>query len=131
LFPTLLGIVPYAGLSFATFETLKAKYREANEIAVEGPISAPLRLLFGGIAGLFAQSATYPLDIVRKRMQVAKPGDPVYYRSLADAFSKIIQVEGVAGLYKGLSMNFIKGPVAVSTSFFINDRIRSYIGGSS
>jgi hypothetical protein len=28
------------------------------------------RLLFGGLAGLFAQSVTYPLDIVRRRIQV-------------------------------------------------------------
>ena len=28
--PTLLGIVPYAGISFATFETLKSRYNAAR-----------------------------------------------------------------------------------------------------
>jgi hypothetical protein len=34
------------------------------------PISTPTRLLCGGTAGLVAQTATYPLHVVRRRMQV-------------------------------------------------------------
>ena len=73
--PTLLGIVPYAGLSFMVFETLKSRIQRdrstrTGEAVTDADIPVALRLLAGGVAGLVAQSATYPLDIVRRRMQV-------------------------------------------------------------
>lgn len=42
-------------------------------------------MLAGGFAGLFAQSVTYPLDIVRRRMQVM----PGRYRGVYDALTTI------------------------------------------
>jgi hypothetical protein len=62
--------MPYAGLSFATFETLKAYVRSVRHLASDGQLDTPTRLACGGVAGLVAQSATYPLDIVRRRLQV-------------------------------------------------------------
>lgn len=47
--PTLLGILPYAGISFATYETLKAT------AALEGEVPNWKRLMFGGLAGLAGQ----------------------------------------------------------------------------
>jgi solute carrier family 25 protein 42 len=128
--PTLLGIVPYAGISFATFETLKSRYgearaggRDANANEPEMPVA--LRLLFGGVAGLFAQSVTYPLDIVRRRIQVvgAAGGYVSPWRALVD----IGRTEGLRnGLYKGVTMNWLKGPVSVAVSFFVNDSVKAY-----
>ena len=141
--PTLLGIVPYAGISFATFETLKSRYAETRRDAFEnnagdGSIGGKkksgdepempvgLRLLFGGVAGLFAQSVTYPLDIVRRRIQVvgAAGGYVSPWRALVD----IAETEGLRrGLYKGVTMNWLKGPVSVAVSFFVNDSVKAYL----
>ena len=99
LAPTLVGIVPYAGLSFATFETLKAKYIQNQNIEHDLDIPTIYRLAFGGVAGLFAQSMTYPLDLVRRRMQVAAPGEPVHYRGIVPALATIAKEEGPIGLY--------------------------------
>lgn len=131
LIPTLVGIVPYAGLSFATFETLKARYREKKQLQHDFDIPTPYRLAFGGVAGLFAQSVTYPLDLVRRRMQVAAPGEVVHYRGIVTALVTITKEEGYIGLYKGLSMNWIKGPIAVSTSFLVNDFIKGSLTAPS
>lgn len=65
--PTMLGILPYAGLSFFTFETAKhrvADWRGRDPTTFE-------KLGCGAVAGLVGQSATYPLDICRRRMQTA------------------------------------------------------------
>ena len=135
--PTLLGIVPYAGLSFMTFETLKSRIRHRNrndhsssesknknngDDKDKGDIPIGLRLLAGGTAGLVAQSATYPLDIVRRRMQVGVP-----YAGIRHAFQEIVKHEGfIQGMYKGLVMNWFKGPVAVGVSFVTNDLVKNF-----
>jgi solute carrier family 25 protein 42 len=81
------------------------------------------RLLFGAIAGLFGQSASYPLDIVRRRMQT-RPG----YTSILQTMRKVLREEGVMhGLYKGLSLNWIKGPISVGVSFTTFDYVYKFL----
>lgn len=55
--PTLLGILPYAGISFATYETLKQYSVEANW-GEGGHVPNWQRLLFGGVGGLAGQVRT-------------------------------------------------------------------------
>ena len=65
LTPTLLGILPYAGISFAVYEALKDRTRSLSSQG--GLLPGHLeRLLYGGLAGFAGQAAAYPLDIVRR-----------------------------------------------------------------
>jgi solute carrier family 25 thiamine pyrophosphate transporter 19 len=54
----------------------------------------------GGIAGAFGMSIATPFDVVRTRF-IAQDNNSGY-RSLTDAFSKIIRKEGFRGLFRGL-----------------------------
>lgn len=110
IYSTLAGVVPYAGSSFYTFETLKLLYTEEFG---RSP-SAPMIMLFGATAGLIGQSCSYPLDIVRRRMQTGRA--PAGMGLLA-LLSHIAREEGIRALYKGLSMNWLKGPISVGVSF--------------
>uniref|UniRef100_A0A8C6TYA2 Mitochondrial coenzyme A transporter SLC25A42 n=1 Tax=Neogobius melanostomus TaxID=47308 RepID=A0A8C6TYA2_9GOBI len=108
--PTLLGVVPYAGLSFFIYETLKKRSGRTQPYSYE-------RLAFGACAGLIGQSASYPLDVVRRRMQTAGVTGHTY-GTILSTMKEIVAEEGVIrGLYKGLSMNWVKGPIAVGISF--------------
>lgn len=121
LFPTVVGIMPYAGLSFACFETIKHKLVQHFDLENDQAIPVWQRLCAGGFSGLVAQSSTYPLDIVRRRMQVT----PNRYKGICHALRTIYREEGLRqGLFKGLSMNWIKGPIAVASSFTVNDLIK-------
>ncbi|XP_068196505.1 mitochondrial coenzyme A transporter SLC25A42 [Antennarius striatus] len=112
--PTILGVVPYAGLSFFTYETLKKLHAERS--GHPQPYSYE-RLAFGACAGLIGQSASYPLDVVRRRMQTAGVTGHTY-GTILGTMREIVSEEGVIrGLYKGLSMNWVKGPIAVGISF--------------
>lgn len=75
------------------------------------------RLAFGACAGLIGQSASYPLDVVRRRMQTAGVTGSSY-GTILGTMREIVTREGViCGLYKGLSMNWLKGPISVGVSF--------------
>lgn len=112
--PTILGVIPYAGITFFTYETLKKLHTEKTKRSQ--PYSYE-RLAFGACAGLIGQSASYPLDVVRRRMQTAGVTGSSYC-TIVGTMRAIVTQEGVVrGLYKGLSMNWVKGPVAVGISF--------------
>lgn len=85
------------------------------------------RLAFGACAGLIGQSASYPLDVVRRRMQTAGVTGSSY-STIGGTMRAIVAQEGVMrGLYKGLSMNWVKGPVAVGVSFTTFDVAHSLL----
>jgi Mitochondrial carrier protein len=65
-YPTIVGVVPYSGISFLTFGVLKG-------FCVDRGLNDTwpyfVNMAAGGVAGLTAQCATYPLDMVRRRLQ--------------------------------------------------------------
>lgn len=118
IWPTIIGVIPYAGSGFYTNSTLKLWYFETFK---EKP-GLMIELSFGAIAGVIGQITSYPLDIVRRRMQTGNvpPGHGI----LRTLYEIAIHEGIVGGLYKGLSMNWIKGPIAAGLAFTVNDRCR-------
>ncbi|CAN9500569.1 unnamed protein product [Ophioblennius macclurei] len=122
--PTILGVIPYAGITFFTYETLKKLHAEKTKRSQPYPHE---RLAFGACAGLIGQSASYPLDVVRRRMQTAGVTGSSY-NTIMGTMREIVTQEGVVrGLYKGLSMNWVKGPVAVGISLSTFDITQSLL----
>ncbi|XP_076751285.1 dephosphocoenzyme A carrier isoform X1 [Xylocopa sonorina] len=118
---TLLGVIPYAGCSFFTYDLLR------NLLAVN-TVSFPIpgfstSLICGAIAGMVAQTSSYPLDIIRRRMQTSAIKGQ-HYHTISSTVTKIYREEGLMAFYKGLSMNWVKGPIAVGISFATHDTIR-------
>lgn len=70
VFPTLFGIVPYAGTSFLIWGSLKTDLFPSLFPSPSPSTRTILDLVAGGIAGAIGQTTAYPLDIVRRRMQV-------------------------------------------------------------
>ena len=61
-------------------------------------------LLLGGMAGIVAATVCYPLDTIRRRMQMKG----VVYANQLDAFAKIYAGEGLRGFYRGWAANTMK-----------------------
>lgn len=64
--PNMLGIIPYAGIDLAVYETLKKKYLSHHE--TEQP-SFWLLLACGSVSSTLGQVCSYPLALVRTRLQ--------------------------------------------------------------
>lgn len=65
LIPTLIGIAPYAALNFASYDLLKRYAYSGGK--QQSPVA---NLLLGGVAGTVAATVCYPLDTIRRRMQM-------------------------------------------------------------
>ncbi|XP_031591084.1 graves disease carrier protein [Oreochromis aureus] len=119
LTPTLIGMAPYAGLSFFTFGTLKSLGLKHFPELLGRPSSdnpdvlilkTHVNLLCGGVAGAIAQTASYPLDVARRRMQLGSVlPDSEKCVSLIKTLKYVYNTFGVKkGLYRGLSLNYIR-----------------------
>merc|ERR1711865_1172529 len=64
--PSLFSIAPYLGIGFTMYDELKLKL--AADDSLEPTLAA--RLLAGSGSGVIAQSITYPIDPIRRRMQM-------------------------------------------------------------
>uniref|UniRef100_A0A915PV37 Uncharacterized protein n=1 Tax=Setaria digitata TaxID=48799 RepID=A0A915PV37_9BILA len=85
IMPSLVGIMVYSGGSFYTFGTLKLFHRERWD----GTISPYHRLFYGAISGAIGQFLSYPIDIVRRRMQTCcVPSDRNTLHVLYDIYRK-------------------------------------------
>ena len=66
---------------------------------------------------MVGQSVAYPLDVVRRRMQTDGMRQPRTNLCMTDVAKVILQAEGVRGMFKGLTLNWIKvRPVADTTT---------------
>ncbi|KAH7523830.1 mitochondrial carrier protein CoAc1 [Ziziphus jujuba] len=123
--PTLTGILPYAGLKFYIYEELKRHVPEEYEKSIA------MRLSCGALAGLFGQTFTYPLDVVRRQMQVGNllpsgQGDAGYKNTL-DGLTSIVRNQGWRQLFAGLSINYIKIVPSVAIGFTAYDTVKMWL----
>lgn len=80
----------------------------------------PAKLLCGGLAGAVAQSISYPLDVTRRRMQLAmmNPETARFGASMSRTIALIYREDGlVRGLYRGMSINYMRAIPMVAVSF--------------
>ncbi|KAL2915630.1 hypothetical protein HK105_204815 [Polyrhizophydium stewartii] len=129
--PALIGIVPYAGVDLAVFETLKQSYvawnRSRADAASNGAepthLSTPLILMFGMTSGTCGAVLVYPLSLVRTRLQAqGTPSHPTFYRNSFEVVQKTFVKEGFAGFYKGLMPTLLKVLPAVSISYWVYEK---------
>lgn len=102
LSPALLRHVFYTSTRIVTYEQLR-------KLEDEHSTSVARRALLGGISGVIGQIIANPADLVKVRMQsdgrLAKLGFPPRYRGIMDAIPKIIQNDGLGGLWRGVGPN--------------------------
>ena len=104
--PSLYGIVPYMGFNFLIYETLVGE-KTAFNAGVAGAIS-----------GSSSKLLVYPLDTVKKRLQVqAYESNHVRYQGTVDCLVQIVRHEGFGSLYRGILPSMLKNTIATSLSF--------------
>lgn len=96
--PSLIGIAPYIAVNFCVFDLVKKALPEKYQKRTEAS------LVTGLISATIATLMCYPLDTVRRQMQMR--GTP--YVTILDAFPGIVARDGLVGLYRGFVPNALK-----------------------
>ncbi|KAI9340039.1 mitochondrial carrier domain-containing protein [Zopfochytrium polystomum] len=125
---SLVGVAPYMSLNLVLYEYLRDRSNAwlrargtppPETAAAAAPGAAPLsltvaltRMLCGATAGGLAQTATYPLELIRRKLQMAMRGT-----RLRDLCATVWRVDGARGFWKGLTPNLIKVVPAAGVSF--------------
>jgi solute carrier family 25 protein 16 len=148
--PTVVGMIPYAGVSFLTHDTIGdilriptlAPYTTIPNSETSGPrgssqrkrtkgraqLTASAELFSGAVAGLISQTSAYPLEVIRRRMQVGGALGDGHRLNMAETARKIWMERGFRGFWVGLTIGYMKVVPMVATSFFIYERMKWYLG---
>ncbi|KAJ5073268.1 substrate carrier family protein a [Anaeramoeba ignava] len=113
-----LRIAPYSAIKFATFERLRKVVGKGQ------PLSSVQRLICGSLAGTIGLIFTYPFDVVKTRMTVDSR-----YTGITDTFAKIIQEEGIGGLFGGIIPSVVGVIPYEGGQFFAYGAIKSFWEG--
>lgn len=123
---TTLGVAPYVAINFALYEKLR-EYMNNSPRDFSNPI---WKLSAGAFSSFVGGVLIYPLDVLRKRYQVASMAGGelgFQYRSVGHALYSIFKNEGFFGAYKGLTANLYKIVPSMAVSWLCYDTIREWI----
>jgi solute carrier family 25 phosphate transporter 23/24/25/41 len=96
--------VPYAGVELAVYCSLRDHFS-----------ALPLAALWcGAISSLCAQTVTYPIQLVRTRLQAHSGA-----MSARQCALQVMHSEGIRGLYRGWRANMTKSIPAVSIGYLV------------
>ncbi|KAJ2235335.1 mitochondrial thiamine pyrophosphate transporter [Coemansia sp. RSA 485] len=140
LWPACLQIMPYMGIVFTSYDVLGSGYRwvRRNLLETDSGVAkvadAVQDAVIGGGAAVVGKCCVYPLDLVRKRLQVQGPllrsyagGNVPKYSGMTNALVYIVRNEGFLSLFRGLTPALIKAAPASAAVFYIYGHTRDLV----
>ncbi|KAI0409611.1 mitochondrial dicarboxylate carrier protein [Xylaria palmicola] len=128
LSPALAQIVPLMGIFFAIYETVRPLLGQLDLPWGSGDATA------GVIASVTAKTGVFPLDLVRKRIQVQGPTRSRYvhrnipeYAGTIRTIQQIVKTERVRGLYRGLTVSLMKAAPASAVTMWTYERVLNFL----
>ncbi|KAL5594711.1 hypothetical protein BROUX41_001626 [Berkeleyomyces rouxiae] len=138
--PTLIGMLPYAGMSFLTHDTMGDLLRSASlapYTTLPRPENAPpenrpplrswAELLSGGVSGMVSQTSAYPFEVIRRRMQVGGAVGDGHRSTIGETAAVILKERGFKGFFVGLTIGYAKVVPMVAVSFYAYERFKMWL----
>jgi len=125
ILPTLCAVMPFIGAQQASYDVLRMGMMES------GVISAPSVTAFamcGALAGVVAQTLVYPLDVMRRRIQVARSDEARSFSHVLRDIKREVHSSPTTPmrawrqtLFAGIVPTYMKVVPAVATSVVCRD----------
>ncbi|XP_059297386.1 uncharacterized protein LOC132050246 isoform X1 [Lycium ferocissimum] len=122
---TLLGVGPNLAISFSVYDTVRSYWQSHRP----DDSTVLVSLACGSLSGVASSTVTFPLDLVRRRMQLEGAGGRarVYKTGLFGTFSHIIQTEGLRGLYRGILPEYYKVVPSIGIVFMTYEKMKQLL----
>eukprot|EP00980_Cylindrotheca_fusiformis_P004022 scaffold880_cov132-Cylindrotheca_fusiformis.AAC.18 len=127
--PTLLVAVPNFAVSYSVYGTLKEhaldddlfyNLRRIDADSGEPKLGFLLTILCGAASGCLATGITFPMDTIRRRMQIQNLHiDPEHRMTSRQQLIHLVKNEGLWSLYRGLTPELLKVIPMVGTMFVV------------
>lgn len=127
--PTLLVAVPNFAISYTVYGTLKEytldddlfyNLRRLDADSGEPKLGFLLTVSCGALSGILATLVTFPMDTIRRRMQIQSLHVPPEQRLTSyQQLNKLVTREGLFSLYRGLTPEILKVIPMVGTMFTV------------
>ncbi|MBA0800763.1 hypothetical protein Gohar_011179 [Gossypium harknessii] len=116
------GVGPSIAISFSVYESLRSYW----QLQRPDDSTIMVSLACGSLSGIASSTATFPIDLVRRRMQLegAAGQARVYKTGLAGTFRHIIHSEGLRGLYRGILPEYYKVVPGVGIVFMTYETLK-------
>ncbi|CAL5227698.1 g10706 [Coccomyxa viridis] len=123
---TLVEIIPYAALQFGLYDLFTAAAARSHSTEPGKAQQRWERFFCGLAAGMMAKLGTHPLDVAKKRFQVAGLERSIAYgarvrpesvASLPACLAHMYSKEGIRGLYKGSLPSILKAAPSAAVTF--------------
>lgn len=123
-----MGVGPNIAISFSVYETFRYNWQlrrpEDSKVLVS--------LACGSVSGIASSTVTFPLDLVRRRMQLEGVAGRarVYKSGVFGTFKHIVRSEGFRGLYRGILPEYYKVVPGIGIAFMTYETLKSCLSGA-
>ncbi len=114
------------GVWFLAFEWMMNADAARNGVARKDT-PAYKTALYGGLAGEALWLASYPLDVVKSKMQTDGFGARQRYRTMRDCFAQTWRAEGFMGFWRGLGPTLLRAMPVSAGTFAVVEATRNAI----
>ncbi|GAB6020328.1 hypothetical protein CHUAL_003041 [Chamberlinius hualienensis] len=122
---TVIRDVPSFGIYFGTYEYF---YQSLSRSSSSQALSI---ILAGGLSGTASWVLTYPIDVVKTRIQNdGHDGTPKNYKGIMHCFMKSYKSEGIKVFTRGLNSTIIRAFPTNAATFFVADMTFKAFGPS-
>lgn len=172
--PAVIGMAPAGAVFYGVYDILKSQHlkrmaaeqqlqQEADGSGVAVALAAPelpatYTLLYGAMAGACAELIVYPLEVVRRKMQLqsmaaaaaaaqaaaasaaapcaaaaagggpAAAGSPAAMGRIMAACAAIVKEQGAKGFYSGLAPNMLQVLPSAALSYYTYEKVKQLLG---
>ncbi|ONK80946.1 uncharacterized protein A4U43_C01F23570 [Asparagus officinalis] len=125
LTPALISMGPASAVFYAVYDILKSahlshKQREGDDNKELGVVRT---LIYGALAGACAETVTYPLEVIRRQLQLQQSAR----LGLISVFVNITERDGLASLYAGLFPSTLQVLPSAALSYLFYEVMKSIL----
>jgi len=117
---TLMLTVPALSISFGVYGMIKDAF-----VSLDYSDKSPIATIFaGGTGGVAGAAATFPMDVLRRRLQVMGMNSAIPQRSLRQEAAHLMKAEGLQGFWSGFKPEMIRAFPMVAITFLAYECFR-------